>query len=271
MTKDTVQAYTVEIFDKSTRLGTADVDANGNWRFDTSALEVGGHIFRAQAGEAQSTAWNLTVSASDLTLPLPHIRNANLVAEAREQINYYAHQGSAFVEIPDYGMQPGDTVRVEWVGRKKSFRTEVKTVENPPKPIFFEISMYEVIDCIGTNATIKYTVLRPPAGKVNSSPSLILTVNGHVGAITAPTINTPDNNNILVQFQNGYYSAAVRFIGLTTVESSTKRFEGKYIDFPINAAWLNANRGQSVLFNYSLKLFDNQEIFYSQILRVANL
>lgn len=246
------------------------VQANGTWSYQPPALAQGPHIFTAHANGQMSNNWVIGVGAEQMNLTPPHFRLATSAGPNREQINYYAHEGDGWVEIPDYGRRTGDTVRLSWVGRRVTVNSEIHTVTNPASPIVFKISMYEVIDCIGVNVSMSYTVVRAPAGP-STSQAMSLSVYGHVGAIEAPTINSPDNNNIRVQFRDDYYSAQVRFIGLTTVESPIQQFHGNYINFPINAVWRDQNRGRVVLFNWSLKRFGNNQIFYSQILRVNNL
>ncbi len=270
MIEDPVTA-TVEIWDKDTMLGTRPVDPNGSWSFPASGLELGEHIFRAQVGEKLSPPWRVSIVDDQIELPLPHVRNAQSAAPSREEIDYYANEGDGYVELPNLALKKGDTVRVTWVGRSVTYNSEIQEVIDPATPLTFKISMYEIIDCIGVNASIRYTLMRPPSDQAHTSPTLSLTITGHVGEIEAPTINSPDNNNIRVQFEENYYSAQARFIGLTTVESPIREFEGKYLNFPIDPAWRAENRGQPVLFNYSLKRFNNNRIFYSRILRVSNL
>lgn len=271
MSDNSLRATTVEIRDNNIVLANnVPIKADGSWSFLTSTLAPGAHTFTAHADGQMSNNWVISVGTSQMDLRAPHFRGATGVGQNREEINYYAQEGDGFVEIPDYGMNPGDTVRLTWVGRRVTVQSEIQTVANPPRPLVFKISMYEIIDCIGVNATMTYTVVRAPAGP-STSQSMSLSVFGHVGAIDAPTINSPNNNNIRVQFAQNYYSAQVRFIGLTTVESAVREFHGDYINFAINETWRAQNRGKPVLFNYSLKRFDNTQIFYSQILRVNNL
>ncbi len=269
--KDDAITASVEIWDKDTRLGTLPVDPDGSWSFSAAGLASGAHIFRAQVGDKLSLPWTVNIVNDQIELPLPHIRNAQSVGPSREEIDYYAHEGDGYVEFPNLTLKKGDTVRVTWVGRSVTYKSEIQEVIDPATPLNFKISMYEIIDCIGVNASISYTLIRPPSDQVNTSPILLLTIKGHVGEIEAPTINSPDNNNIRVHFEEDYYSAQVRFIGLTTVETSIREFHGKNLNFSIDSAWRAANKGKPVLFNYSLKRYNNDRIFYSRILRVSNL
>ncbi|WP_456292004.1 Ig-like domain-containing protein [Pseudomonas sp. AK106] len=265
-------AGSVQVLDNGVPLGTATLQADGTWSLPAAGLAQGTHTFTARVDGVISNPWTVNIQQNnEMNLVEPHFKNATSAGNGREQINYYAYEGDGYVEIPAYGALNGDTVRVSWVGRSVTIDSEIQTVTNPAIPLVFKISMYEVIDCIGVNATIKYTVVRPPSNEVHRSLALSLTVMGHSGAIAAPTINSPDNNNLRVQFATDYYSAQARFIGLTTVESPIKQFNGNYINFTIDQTWLNANRGRPVLFNWSLKRFGNSQIFYSQILRVNDL
>lgn len=272
MARDHAQTESVQILDNGVPLGTAITQADGTWSSPVTGRAPGLHGFAAVVKGVPSTEWTIKVEDNnEMKLIAPHFTNATAAGDDREQINYYAHEGDGYVEIPAYGAQVGDTLRVSWVGRNITIESETQTVTNPAIPLAFKISMYEIIDCIGANATIRYTVARPPSNEVRTSQALSLTVMGHSGAIAAPTTNSPDNNNLRVQFVSDYYSAQARFIGLTTVESPIKEFDGRDINFTINQAWLNANRGRPVLFNWSLKRYGNNQIFYSQILRVDNL
>jgi hypothetical protein len=271
MSDNTLRATSVEIRDNNVVIApNVPVLANGTWNYQPPALTPGPHVFTAHADGQLSNNWVISVGTEQMNLTPPHFRLATSVGPNREEINYYAHEGDGSVEIPDYGRRVGDSVRLTWVGRRVTVQSEIQTVTDPAVPIVFKISMYELIDCIGVNATLTYTVVRAPAGP-STSQSMSLSVFGHVGAIEAPTINSPDNNNIRVQFRDDYYSAQVRFIGLTTVESPIREFHGNYINFPINETWRSQNRGRLVLFNYSLRRFGNTQIYYSQILRVNNL
>jgi hypothetical protein len=264
-----IRAETVQIQRNGTPLANVPVQNNGSWTYTPTGLTPGPHVFTAHVGNSNSNQWSVNVQDDQMNLVMPNFKNATAVGGNRQEINYYAHEGDGFVQIPDYRAQVGDTVRVSWVGRRITVNSEIQTVVNPAVGLEFKISMYELIDCIGVNATITYTVGR--GGQVYTSESLTLSVFGHVGAIEAPTINSPTNNNIRVQFREGYYTAQVRFIGIDTVESAIREFHGNYINFTIDAAWANRNRGLPVLFNYSLKRFDDSKIYYSQVLRVNNL
>jgi hypothetical protein len=266
------KAGSVQVHDNGAPLGTATIQPGGTWSLPAAGLAQGTHTFTAHVDGVASKPWTVKIQQNnEMNLVAPHFNNATSAGNGREQINYYAYEGDGYVEIPAYGALNGDTVSVSWVGRSITINSEIQTVTNPAIPLVFKISMYEVIDCIGVNATIRYTVVRPPSNEVHTSLALSLTVMGHSGAIVAPTINSPDNNNLRVQFVSDYYSAQARFIGLTTVESPIRKFDDSYINFTIDPAWRNANRGRPVLFNWSLKRFGNDQIFYSQVLRVDNL
>lgn len=266
------QAESVQVFDNGNPLGTVTTQADGTWSYPVTGLVPGAHRFTALSKGVVSNQWMVNIEQDDeIDLVAPHFINGTATGNDREQINYYAHEGDGYVQIPAYGARTGDTVRISWTGRNITIESEIQTVTDPATALIFKISMYEVIDCIGANATIRYTVVRPPSNEVHTSLALSLTVLGHSGAIAAPTINRPDNDNLRVQFVTDYHSAQARFIGLTTVESPIRNFDGTYINFTIDPVWRSANRGRPVLFNWSLKRFDNDQIFYSQVLRVDNL
>ena len=267
-----IRAGTVQIWRNNNQIAEVVVDANGSWTYGpTPDLPLGPHVFTAHAGANRSDPWTVQVE-EEMNLTRAHFRNATPAPgdPDRELIDYYAHEGDGYVEIPLYGMKVGDEVEGSFSGRVHTQR-DVFTVTNESTQVVFKISMYNIIDSIHSNATITYTVKRD--GVTHTSVSRILTITGYSGYIEAPTINSPTNNNIRVQFEAGYYTAQVRFIGKPgdTVESAIREFHGNYINFTIDPAWAARNRGLPVLFNYSLKRFDDDRIFYSQVLRVDNL
>jgi hypothetical protein len=268
-----IRAETVQIKRNNIQIAEVPVDANGSWTYGpTPELPPGQHVFTAHAGDKQSAPWTVQVVEEEMNLTRAHFRNATPAPgdPDRELIDYYAQQGDGYVEIPLYGMKVGDEVEGSFSGRVHT-QHDVFTVTNESTQVVFKISMYNIIDAIHFNATITYTVKRN--GVTHTSTSRILTITGYSGYIEAPTINSPTNNNIRVQFEVGYYTAQVRFIGKPgdTVESAVRKFDGNDINFTIDPAWAARNRGLPVLFNYSLKRFDDDRIYYSQILRIDNL
>lgn len=266
---------TVQIFDNNILRGTVQSLADGRWTFPTPVLTQGIHVFTARASGVTSNLWSINIQDEQLNLLVPHFENSRLVGPNREEIDYYQQEGDGFVQVQVSTLRPGDTVGVSWVGRRVTYNSEIQTVSNPPVPMRFKISQYEIIDCIGENAAISYTVVRPPSTTPITSPTLNLTIQGNRFAIEAPTLSTShDNLRVWKQGQfNNNSTARVRAIGISTWQSDIEYFNNQpYLNFTINPALIAENRGRPVLFNYSLKINPGDSIiYYSQILRVDRL
>lgn len=275
MSKNRLSTRTVTIWSKNSKLGTAEIADDGSWRFPIPVLEPGEHIFRSVTGGVQSASWTVTVVGNEASLEVPHFRNASNAGLNLEEIDYYVYQGDGFVEIPDSGMQPGDTVWVTWSGRNITFDSEIQTVANPPVPLVFLISQYDVIDCIRANVSIHYTVKKKNSEDVRKSVTLGLKVLGHSFDILAPSLSD-SHNNLRVYRQTQYNAnstARVRAIGISTWQGEVEYFkDAPYLNFAIDAAWLEENKGKLVLFNWSLRINrDDEKILYSQTLRIDSL
>lgn len=271
MKKENTTAIEVQIWDKGTYLGVAEVK-DDNWKFSVSELSLGEHIFRAVVSTMQSSPRTVNIGAA-VDLKAPHFRNADLIAPGEEMIDYYKHPTDGIVEIPDYGMQPGDTVRVSWKGRNITYHSEMQTVADPPTRLAFKISKYEVIDCINNSAVISYTLKRPPDPNIRESSTVKLTVDGHDFDLGPLTISSRhDNLRAYKQAQfNPSSTARVRAVGTIIWESDAVSFNhDEYLNFPIDPGWIMVNKGKSVIFNWSLKLNDT-EIYFSQLLRIGEL
>lgn len=273
MEKENTTATGVQIWDKGTCLGVAEIK-DGKWKFTGSELSPGEHIFRAVVSTIQSSPRTVNIEAA-VDLKAPHFRNADSIAPGAEAINYYNHQTDGVVEIPDYGMQPGDTVRVSWKGRNITYHSEIQTVADPPTRLAFKISKYEVIDCINNSAVISYTLKRPPDPNTRESSALRLKVDGHDFDLGPLTISSHhDNLRAYKQEQfNSSSTARVRGVGTTTWESESVPFnQDEYLNFLIDPSWIEVNKEKPVIFNWSLRLNKGDtDIYFSQILRVGEL
>ncbi len=264
---------TIEIFDNEIRLGSATVDNFGNWTYNASNLALGQHLITARSGSLVSDARSFSIVGNPINAIAPRIKEAPPSASDSQQFDYYTVNSDIHVVVPDYNMRPNDTVKVYWVGRSTTLGSEIKTVPNPPKPLEFSISKYEVIDTIGhKNTDVYYTIKRPPDNETIESRHLTLNVTGNSFAIVAPTIND-GKNNLRVWRQgefNNLTTARVRAIGKTEWESDSLVFEQQdYLNYPIDNTWLAANKGSAVRFNYSLRLHNSDtQYLFSQLLRI---
>lgn len=269
---------TLEIFDNGVRIGTTTFNPGDTWTYQANGLELGEHRFTAKAGALTSNAWVIQVNPYPIDATVPFIEGVSPPINDKQTFDYYDTNDDIHVMVPNYNMLPGDTVKVYWKGRSTTLGSEIQTVGNPPTPLKFKISKYEVIDVIGWNTTdVWYTIRRPQTGLKGESRHLQLSVtgSGHNFEVRAPTLdNTKQNLTVSRQSEfNSTTTARIRAIGVTEWESHSKVFgTSGSLDFKIDEGWLDQNSGHSVVFNYSLRLLDDGSHFlFSQLLRVNPL
>ena len=274
------KAAVVEVFDNNRLVGSAVVTGN-TWSMTVSPLSLGAHALTAKSGTATSNTYGVTVveAGPPLDLRRPHVQEAQPEQGDKERLNYYNVKADIHVDTP-YNLQPGDSVKLYFFGRNITLGSPIQTVGSPPSLQPFVISKYEVIDVIGANATIWYTVRRPPSTEDVQSPLLALIVDGHSYTVNAPTLN--GGHNILrvtrqSQFNNET-TVEVRCIGgnadSDTWNSTHLKFaSGSYLEFPIDPAWRARNLGKPVKFNCSIRVNpgDGNNYLFSQLLRVSSL
>lgn len=267
----------IDIYDNNVWIGTADIGSGGAWSYPASNLQIGEHRFTAKAGAVTSNAWTIQVNTQSINATVPFVEGVSPPINERQTFDYYNVNDDIHVMVPNYNMLPGDTVKVYWRGRSTTLGSEIQTVGNRPTPLRFEISKYEVIDVIGWPITeVWYTIRRAsiPGDRESRHLQLAVTGSGQNFDVAAPTLNG-SKNNLSVWRQSQFYSTStvrVRAIGVTEWESDVQEFEGSdSLDFPIDTRWLAQNSGQSVVFNYSLRLRDNADFLFSQLLRINPL
>jgi hypothetical protein len=241
-------------------------------------LQLSYQVVRASGVTQNSPITAYQVRAEPVVVfDAPQVREATFSAIDTQWLDYYEVNDDIHIIVPITQLAPNDTVKVFWVGRNTTIKSETLTVETSPEPLELVISKYEVIDVIGYATTdIYYTVKKQGISDTYTSNHLKLSVTGHSFTIKAPTINS-SNNNLFVWRQdkfNDTTTARVRAIGVTDweVEHNQKFGAEKYLNFPIDPAWLAANRGHSVVFDYSLRLnTGDTRWLFSQLLRVNPL
>jgi len=241
-------------------------------------LQLSYQVVRASGVTQNSPITAYQVRAEPVVVfDAPQVREATFSAIDTQWLDYYEVNDDIHIIVPITQLAPNDTVKVFWIGRNTTIKSETLTVETSPEPLEFVISKYEVIDVIGYATTdIYYTVKKQGISDTYTSNHLKLSVTGHSFTIKAPTINS-SNNNLFVWRQdkfNDTTTARVRAIGVTDweVEHNQKFGAEKYLNFPIDPAWLAANRGHSVVFDYSLRLnTGDTRWLFSQLLRVNPL
>ncbi|WP_296178835.1 hypothetical protein [Pseudomonas sp. UBA1879] len=277
--KEAAPNAVIEIRRDGTPIGTTTADQSGQWHYNAAGLADGVYSFTAHTGTESSSSWRLTIK-QPAVLIVPYVQHANVAPPVndRQTLAYYQIKADIDVVVPDYGMQPGESVKLYWVGRNTTYGSEIQTVANPPRPLRFKISKYEVIDVIGHRSTrIHYTVKRGTAEPVLSH-TLSLDVSGYPGEapLVAPTLNAA-HDNIRVQRQTGMGTSTtveVRGLGTTEWQSNSQTLgSAQYLNFPVSATWLKANEGKPVKFNYSVRLkpSDGSNYRFSQLLRLDRL
>lgn len=275
--QQSANAELVDVYDGEALLGTAIVNG-GNWTFAASNLSLGLHSFTAHSSRGSSAQWRITVAEEAMNLVAPHVREASTVGNNSERLDYYQVNDDIHCLVPDYHMKSGDAVTVHWVGRNVTIDSPTQTVESTPMLQPFPISKYEVIDVIGQNASIYYTVRRPTSTQTFTSLPLLFTVDGHAFQLDAPSINgAHDNLRVQKQTQfNKNSTAGVRAIGPEGDEWSvdvTPCFgSDTYLNFSIDPSWLARNRGKPAIFNCSVMLNPGDAHYlFSQLLRVPSV
>lgn len=272
---------TVEVFDGGRALGFATVTGN-SWTLDVAWLTLGDHVLTARSGTSASSDWKFTVTETDpgLNLTRPSVQEARPEVGEKERLNYYDVNGDVHVVIPAYGMKSGDTVKLYWSGRNITLGSPIKVVGSPPALDPFTISKYEVIDVILGNASIWYTVKRPPNEDTYTSLTRELIVDGHAYTVDAPTINgAHDNLRVTRQSQfNNATTVEVRAIGgdadSDVWSSDTMTFgDNREVNFSIDSNWRARHRAKPVKFNCSIRVnpSDGSHYLLSQLRRVSSL
>lgn len=265
----------VSIYCDGVLSGQTSINTEGTWSFDIKTLPAGKHSFTAAVGSNNSNKWIVNVQQT-ATLPIaPYVSHplVPLPQNGRQSFMYYDINSDLKIVVPASSLLRGDTVKLYWIGRNTTLGSEIQTVTHPAQPLDFIISRYEVIDVIGyTSTKIRYSIRRNDIDI--TSRILSLDVTGRTGEplLEAPSLNG-DRNNIRVQRQwlNDDTTVEVRAIGKTTWQSETHIFgTAEYVNIPLDAGWLEANKAASVIFTYSVRIkpSDGSAYRYSQLLRL---
>lgn len=275
-------APSVELFDGDVHLGSANVTGN-TWSLTLSnPLPLGPHTLTARAHGKTSAPRTFTVVEQDsgFNLSRPTVKEASTIEGDKQRLNYYDVNGDIHVQVQDEELKPGDTVKLYWFGRSITLGSAIRTVRNPQEILSFTILRYEVVDVIGTNASIYYTVKRPPSDEIHSSKVLSLIVDGQAYNIQAPTLDKSHEKLTVVrqpQF-NAETTVEVRCIG---GDDDSDVWESRYLTFgnnmelvfTIDATWRAKYKTKGVKFCASIRVTPNGNPPYliSQLLRVSPL
>jgi len=173
------------------------------------------------------------------------------------------------VEIPHYtGMGALHTLRVRWNGRVR-YNSPIIEVGDPPGKRTIAIPRVEVIDNIGRSVEVGYSVKETPTSETLESQKLILHIDPQELTLPAPNYSA---SKVTVDYggQTGY-SVRVRWIGVITHDTAAQKVTaGQPNVFPIDAAWVDENRGKTVLINYTVaRTGSGDPWMFSQVLRVT--
>ncbi|AOJ03753.1 hypothetical protein WS70_17620 [Burkholderia mayonis] len=130
----------------------------------------------------------LTVNEAQLRLPVPWMLGAT--GENHDQLGIDAYYNAEFitVQVCRYNDMAGmDTVQVQWVG-SVTYNAEIRQV-GLPGPMDFRIPRMEIIDAIGCDVRISYSVQQRLGGPVYPSDTLTLHVEGQSLTLPASTLN----------------------------------------------------------------------------------
>ncbi|MGX0890028.1 hypothetical protein AB7M22_002036 [Pseudomonas sp. ADAK2 TE3594] len=177
----------------------------------------------------------------------------------------------ATVEVAFTGSAPGQTVKVYWEGRNSTYGSEIQTVSFAGQTLRFSVPRLEVVDCIGSGARVWYTVRLPNTIQDLPSRSLDITVTPQSLRLAEPTLSG-DKSNLRTPYPSlvGQYSVRMAFFGVNThygpeVPITTP----SYTNHPVPRAWLDENRGETVMFNFTLrKTGAGEPIIFSWYLRL---
>ncbi|EJM64655.1 hypothetical protein PMI30_03590 [Pseudomonas sp. GM50] len=178
----------------------------------------------------------------------------------------------ATVEVAFTGSAPGQTVKVYWLGRNSTYGSEIQTVSFAGQTLRFPVPRLEVVDCIGSGARVWYTVRLPNTTQDLPSRDLNITVTPQSLSLAEPTLN--GNKSIL---RTPYpspidkYTVRMAFFGVNTHYGQEVQITSptEYTEHPVPRAWLDENRGKTVMFNFTLrKTGAGEPIIFSWCLRL---
>ncbi|MCQ3034435.1 hypothetical protein NLO88_27610 [Pseudomonas syringae] len=199
----------------------------------------------------------------------PAVRKAYNDAGDRLQISDIYNDDHVDVEIPHYtGMGSLHSLMARWNGRVR-YNSPIVQVGDPPGKRIIAIPRMEVIDNIGRSVEVGYSVKETPASETIESQRLTLHIDPQELTLPAPTYSAP---NVTVNYggQAGY-SVRVRWVGVITHDTAIQNVTPAQPNlFPVPQAWVDENRGETVLINYTVvRTGSGDRWMFSQVLRVA--
>ncbi|AGK50090.1 hypothetical protein BTI_4144 [Burkholderia thailandensis MSMB121] len=212
----------------------------------------------------------VTVNEAQLRLPVPWVLEATGPNHDQLSIAAYYNAEYIIVQVRRYDDMAGaDTVRVQWVAAV-TYNTDVRPV-GLPGHMDFRIPRMEVIDAIGRDVRISYSVQQRLGGPVHPSDTLTLHVEGQSLTLPAPLLDGARTQvTVLYSGMEDDQTVRVRWDGVVTRHTEIQRVvKGQPSIFDIPAAWVTENSGSRVLINYSVGWIDSDaQLQFSRVLRV---
>jgi hypothetical protein len=235
--------------------------------------DVIGNSSGPNAPWSPTTPIDVHVKRVDLDLTAPK------VLEAKESngavMNFERHfyrENFATVEVVYTGSDTGQSVKVIFAGRKFIWISVAQTVNIPGQILTFKVPRLEVIDSIGSNVKVSYTVRLPGTTTDVPSKVLDLQITAQKHALPEPTLNAAKTNlRIYYPTLEATYKHRIALHGVTTrYGAETYIVQANYTDVAVPSAWLTENQGKDVMINFTLKRVNSTElIIFSWCLRVS--
>ncbi|KVP13596.1 hypothetical protein WJ85_15175 [Burkholderia ubonensis] len=259
----------VDIFDNDELSGSPKSDPKGDWIHSTGTLVTRVHEFTAisTAGERPpSNSFKFAVGSLDS----PWVLGATGPNYDFLSLNAYYNADFITVQIQPYSelMKPDDTVRVIWSGRFE-YKTEVRPVGSQGR-IEFQIPRLEVLDCIGLNVGVSYTVALRGRDPVYLSEVRQLKVEDQSLNLPAPTFDR-STSTVTVSYDGATdQTVAVRWDGTTERDTEIQLVvPGQSNVFRIDPGWISENNGRMVRVAYSIGRRDaDVRLQFSRVLRL---
>ncbi|MFQ6572827.1 hypothetical protein [Pseudomonas sp. UM16] len=171
------------------------------------------------------------------------------------------------VEVLQFpGMAAGQSIVVEWESLHFKWSSPPQSVTTVGS-LQFEVPRLEVIDAIGTEVKVRYTV----NGTI-PSPAFPLIIDSQGMVMPPPHYFDRGDRyevSILSPDQQDRHTGRVRWNGVVARDSGEQDLQKNVIEyFQIPKAWVTENQGQEVLINYSIYRGNQERFRFSRVLRL---
>jgi hypothetical protein len=180
----------------------------------------------------------------------------------------------ATVEVKYTGSAPQQSVKVYWIGRNSTYGSEIQTVTAVGQTLQFRVPREEVVDTVGSGASVHYTVRLPDSSEDLPSQRLGINIAAQKYRLGEPTLNAAkDNLRATYPALDGAYKVRISLtVGTTRYDSTEIDIApgSPYTNVAVASSWITPNRGKTGLFNFTLKKTGTAEpIIFSWYLRVV--